>query len=156
MMGQLGFNGDWRYKRWTVSWYSKIGLGAVYQTSVIAGATSYSPTAAAAPNTVQGGLLALDTNIGRHHTSQFVVVPDEKIQVSYRFFKNIDLGLAYNFTYLSRVLRPADQIDPLLSTTHIPTSSAFTAPGGALSPVATANESDLWYQGVTFSFTYHW
>src|SRR5262249_52477268 len=104
----------------------------------------------------QGGLLALDTNIGRHHSSQFVVVPDEKIQVSYRFFHNVDLGLAYNFTYFSRVIRPASQMDPFLSTTRIPTSAAFTAPGGAVAPVSAANETDLWVQSVTFSFTVHW
>jgi hypothetical protein len=156
MTGQLGFSGDWYYKRWTVSWASKLALGAVYETSLISGASTLYPTAAAAGNTVQGGLLALDSNIGRHHTSQFVVVPDEKIQVNYRFFKNIDLGIAYNFTYFSRVLRPADQIDPMLSTTHIPTSTAFSVPGGVFMPVATANQSDFWLQGVTFSFTAHW
>jgi len=156
MTGQLGITGDWHYKRWTVSFFSKVALGAVYQTSVISGASSFAPTAAAAPNTVQGGLLALDTNIGRHHSAQFVVVPDEKFQVNYQFFKNIDLGLAYNFTYFSRVLRPADQINPLLSTTHIPTSAAFAAPGGAYSPTEAAIQSDFWAQGVTFTFTAHW
>jgi|SRR5579871_5618462 len=156
MTGQLGFSGDWHYNRWTVSWYSKVALGAVYQTSVIAGSTSYQPTNAAAPNVIQGGLLALDTNIGRHHSSAFVWVPDEKLQVSYRFAKNLDLGIAYNFTYFSRVIRPTDQINPLLGTTHIPTSAAFSIPGGAFSPLNMAHESDMWAQGATFSFTYHW
>ncbi len=154
--GQFGFSGDWHYNRWTVSWFSKLALGAVYQTSVIAGSSAFAPTAAAPLNTVQGGLLALDTNIGRHHSSQFVVIPDEKFEVDYRFFKNIDLGLAYNFTYFSSVIRPADQINPLVGTTHVPTAASFGVPGGAYSPINVAKQSDMWMQGIVFSFTAHW
>ncbi len=156
MAGQFGFEGEWRYKRWTLGWVSKLGFAADYQTSVISGNSTLIPSFGAGANTVQGGLLALDTNIGRHHSSRFAVIPDEKLYVNYRFFSNIDLGMAYNFTYFSRVIRAADQINPVVSTTHIPTSAAFTAPGGAFMPVAVMNESDMWAQGVTFTVTVHW
>jgi hypothetical protein len=155
MLGDLGFQGDWRYRRWLFEWSTKIGIGAVHEALDIEGNSKLVTTPGAPFNTVQGGLLALDSNIGRFFSGRFAVVPEGKLQVTYRMCGCIDLGMGYTFTYFSRVIRPSDQIDPMLSTTRIPTSANFAFPIGAFRPVVLMNQSDMWVQGVNFTVSFH-
>jgi hypothetical protein len=150
MLGQLGMQGNWRYRRWLFEWATRVGLGGVYQTLNVQGNSSVTPAPGAATNTVLGGLFAVDTNIGRYHSSRFAVVPEGKIQVAYRFVGNLDLGLGYTFTYFNSVIRPSEQIDPNISTTRVPASANYAFPGGAVSPTVTLNRSDMWIQGLNF------
>lgn len=153
-VGQFGFLGEYRYRRWTIDWSTKIGLGGVYQTLDIHGSSTLLPLAGGR-NEVQGGLLALDSNIGRHHGARFAFIPEGKLELAYRFCGNIDLGLGYTFMYISNVIRPSEQIDPQLSTTRIPTSANFAFPGGAFRPRVLFNESDMWVQGLNFFVKAH-
>jgi hypothetical protein len=153
---QLGFNTDWRYRRWTFNWGMKLGLGSVYQTLDITGNSGLITTPGAPRNEVLGGLLAVSSNIGRYHGAQFVVIPEGKLNVAYRMFGNVEIGAGYNFTYFSRVIRPSDQIDPVISTTQIPTSANYGIPGFSGRPAVALNQRDFWVQGLNFSVTLHY
>ena len=156
MLLDLGLQGDWRYRRWLVEWWTKVGLGAVHQDLDIEGNSQLITTPGAAPNIVQGGLLALDSNIGHFFSGRFAFVPEGKINISYRMCGCAYLGMGYSFTYFSRVIRPSEQIDPQLSTTRIPTSANFGFPIGAFRPAVTFNESDTWIQGVSFNVSFRY
>lgn len=153
MMGQIGFQGDVRYNRWTFTGGMKLGLGGVYQSIDITGETAIRVNPGDPETVGLGGLLAADSNIGRSNTGHFVVMPEGKVQASYRFCSNMDLGLGYTFTYLSHVIRPSEQIDPQLSTTRIPTSAFFGFPGGANRPAVPYNQGDMWVQGLNVALT---
>ncbi len=103
-----------------------------------------------------GGLLALSSNIGKSHDDKFIFMPEGKIQVGYRMCKNIDLGLGYSILYLSRVIRPSDQIDPQLNPAFIPTSATYSFPAGPARPQLIYNQSDYWVQGVSLSLSIHY
>lgn len=150
MLGQLGLQGNWRYRRWLLEWSTRVGLGGSYQTLDILGNSSVTPAPGAQTNTVLGGLFALDSNIGRYHSSRFAVIPEGRVQIAYRFVGNLDLGLGYTFTYFNNLIRPSEQIDPIISTTRVPASSNFAFPGGADRPRALLNHSDMWIQGLNF------
>lgn len=150
MLGQLGLQGNWRYRRWLLEWATRVGLGGVYQTLDVQGYSAVTPAPGAQTNTVIGGLLAVDSNIGRYHSSRFAVIPEGKIQVAYRFVGNLDLGLGYTFTYINSVIRPSEQIDPQVSTTRVPASANYAFPGGANRPRVVLNHSDMWIQGLNF------
>lgn len=151
MLGELGFQGDWKYRRWLVEWSTRVGLGGVHQAIDIEGNSQLIPAGGPGPNTVLGGLLAVDSNIGRWFTGRFAVVPEGKIQVTYRMAGCLYMGMGYTFTYISRVVRPSEQIDLAVSTTRIPTSANYAFPIGAFRPIVPFNESDMWVQGVNFN-----
>src|SRR5262249_25826708 len=100
-MGQIGLQGEWRYRRWVFSFAGKLGFGDVRETPDITGLSRLVLTPGAAPNEVPGGLFALSSNMGKAHDDKFVCMPEGKLQVGYRFFRNVDLGMGYNITYLS-------------------------------------------------------
>lgn len=156
LMGQVGFQGDIRYNRWTFTGGMKLGLGGVYQSVDITGETAIRLTPASAETVGLGGLLALDSNIGRTNSGQFVVMPEGRIQATYRFGACMDIGLGYTFTYLSAAIRPSEQLDPQLSTTRIPTSAFFGFPGGANRPTVPFSQSDFWVQGMNVIVTFRY
>jgi hypothetical protein len=156
MLVDLGFQGDWRYRRWLVEWYTKFGLGAVRQSLDIEGNSQLITTPGAAPNIVQGGLLALDSNIGHFFGGRFAFVPEGKISVSYRMFDCMYWGFAYTFTYFNRVIRPSEQIDQQVSTTRLPSSANYGFPIGAFRPAVLFNESDTWLQSVSFNVSFRY
>lgn len=149
-LGQLGLLGKWRHNRWTASLAGKIGIGGAHETLVINGNSTLIQTPTSAPNTVPGGLLALSGNIGRYHGDPFVWVPEAAFQIGYRFFNHTELFLGYQFTYISQVLRPADQIDFAVSPNQVPTSSSFGFPGGVNHPTTILKQADFWVQGINF------
>lgn len=155
-MGQLGLQGEWHYRRWVFGWGGKLGLGDVRETSDITGLSRLVLTQGSAPNEVPGGLLALSSNIGRSHDDKFVVMPEGKVSIGYRMWKNVDLALGYSILYLSRAIRPSDQIDPNLNPAFIPTSNTYSFPAGPARPHLIFNQSDFWVQGLNFSLSIHY
>ena len=155
-MGQFGFTGDILYKRWTFTGGAKLGLGGVYQAVDITGETALRVNAGDPETIGLGGLLAVDSNIGRTNTGAFVVMPEGKIQATYRFGRGTDIGLGYTFTYISQVLRPSEQIDPQISTTRVPTSAFFGFPVGANRPIVPLSQSDMWIQGLNAVVTFRY
>ena len=155
-MGQFGLQGEWRYRRWVFGWGAKLGLGDVRETSDINGLSRLVLTPGEAPNEVPGGLLALSSNIGRSHDDKFVVMPEGKIQIGYRMWKNVDLAMGYSIIYFSRAIRPSDQIDPVLNPAFIPTSTTYSFPAGPARPALTFNQSDFWVQGLNFALSIHY
>ena len=156
IVAQFGMSGEWRYNRWVVQWCTKLGLGDVRQTLDITGSSSIQLTAGAAFDEVPGGVLAVSSNIGRYHSDQFVVIPEGRIQVGYRFFSNVDLVVGYNFMFMSRAARPADQIDPTINTANIPTGEFYSFPAGPGRPLAAINQTDIWMQSLNFGFSIHY
>src|SRR5262245_20940589 len=84
MLADLGFQGDWKYRRWLFEWATKFGLGGVRQALDVQGNSQLILTPGTAPNVVQGGLLALNSNIGKFFDGDFAFVPEGRLQISYR------------------------------------------------------------------------
>jgi hypothetical protein len=105
----------------------------------------------------RGGLLALPSNIGRAHASQFAVVPEFDVSASLAICRHVSLTAGYTFLYWSRVVRPGDQIDRAIDVTQIPNFPAFGAtPTGLPRPHVTLNETDFWAQGLTIGLQIVW
>jgi len=151
---QIGLQGEWHYNRWRALLTAKFDMGFDHQTEVINGNSTLFPTQASftagAGNTVPGGLLALSSNIGRRHAEPFTVMPELGFQLGYRFFQCTDLFLGYQFAYISRVIRPGDQVNPVINPTFLPTSSTFGSTIGPAAPVPVIRQNDFWVQGVNW------
>jgi hypothetical protein len=153
--GQLGLLTRCGYGPWTVDLWGKLAVGNTNQiVNVVGNQTVTSPGGAVTNFT--GGLLALDSNIGRHARDQFAVVPELGLNVGYQLGNNWRLMVGYNFLYWSSVLRPGDQIDRVLDVTRIPNFATNSIPAPQVRPVVTFKDSGFWAQGANFGVEFRY
>ncbi|HLW65764.1 MAG TPA: BBP7 family outer membrane beta-barrel protein [Gemmataceae bacterium] len=169
--GQVGFDFQYAYQRWLFSGYAKCGIGVTHEILNIQGNSALIPTAGATPNVAQGGLLATASNIGVSTLNQFAVMPEGNLQLGYRIARNFTISLGYDFEYLSRVIRPLDQVNINVNPNQVPTSfgvppagstivqngSGFGLANGApVNPVRTFTQSDFFAHGADVMLTFHY
>jgi hypothetical protein len=168
--GQVGFDFEYAYRRWIFSGFAKCGIGVTHEILNIQGNSALITTPGGTPNVVPGGLLAVASNIGKSSMDQFAVLPEGKLQLGYRVFRNLTISLGYDFEYLSRVIRPLDQIDINVNPNQVPTSfgvppgganvqngSGFGAANGApANPFRTFTQSDFFAHGADVMLTFHY
>ncbi len=141
-----------RYKgRWMTETTAKVALGDMDSIVWINGSTVVSfPGQTTAFN--RGGLLALDSNIGRHEHNAFVAIPQINFRIGYRPTERLTLLAGYTFMYFSQIGRAADQIDTTINPQLIP---PVTPPvTGPLRPAFNFHPSDLVLQGITLGAEY--
>ncbi|HVS36078.1 MAG TPA: BBP7 family outer membrane beta-barrel protein [Gemmataceae bacterium] len=92
--------------------------------------------------TANGALLVLPSNAGTYHKDEFAVAPELLINAKYAFNQYFRVGVGYDYLYLSRLLRPGDQVDEEV--------------GGAapVHPTALLKQSDWWMEGFTASLEF--
>jgi hypothetical protein len=150
--GQVGVDSEWRRGPWSVDLRAKLALGGTDQRIDIRGGETITD-AAGNTSSFNGGLLALSSNSGRFHKSQFSVVPEVGVTLGYQLTDTIRLYAGYNFLYWTRVVRPGDQIDRNLDVTKIPNfAPPGTAPAATNSPSLPFKQSDFWAQGIVLGF----
>ena len=132
----------WR-GRWMTEGTYKVALGDMNSVVNINGSTTVSfPGQPTVVN--QGGLLALQSNIGRHTQDNFAAIPQVSWRLGYRMTEHITLMGGYTFMFFSQIARAGDQIDPVINTNLIPPVT-----GGGTRPAYVFHPSELVLQGVT-------
>lgn len=134
--GLIGLAGETQGKKWFVGGRASVALGANCQTIDIGGSTLIA-TPNGVPATPVGGLLAQPGNIGQYNRSVFAVVPEVGVRVGCHLSEHTRFYAAYNFLYMSSVVRAGDQI-------------------GTSMPIYTPNPTDFWAQGVSLGFELHY
>jgi hypothetical protein len=151
--GQVGASYQKTIDRFTLGATGILAMGVTHQELTIQGSQQFPP---GTPNvdTRPGGLLALNSNIGRFARDRFAVVPELTLTAGYFLTENVQVTLGYNFLYWSSVVRPGDQIDRNLDVTRIPNFTLRTpvpavpgAPGAH--PGVLFKDTDYWLQGLT-------
>ena len=147
--GQLGLHadisGDWVFCELT----GKVALGRTFEVVKIDGATSvYAPVigGVAPVHYSPGGVLALQSNIGRTTENSFAVVPEGTFKIGLKLGDSGRIYVGYNFIYLSDAVRPGDQVDRTITPSQIPSLGG----GGLVAdrPRGLFNRSDFWAQGL--------
>jgi hypothetical protein len=154
--GQIGGRGEYRLGKFFVDAMGKVALGDVHQVVEINGTTTLT-TPAGVVTTASGGLLALQSNIGRATHDTFAVVPEGGLTAGLQLTSHLRAFVGYTFLYCSDVVRPGDQINRTINPTQLPTSRFFTfAPANPAQPAPLFNTTDYWAQGINFgvAFTY--
>jgi hypothetical protein len=147
--GQVGFQSELRRGRYFADVIGKIGIGNMKQELVVRGFTNTLDVGGFG-TTLPGGLLALASNITRTTRDEFAIAPELTVKLGYQWTQRISGYIGYNVLYLNRVLRPGDQIDPVINPVFLPSSVHFGGEFGPIRPANTFNETDFWTQGVTF------
>jgi hypothetical protein len=141
--GQLGLNLQCTNGCWTLDFATKLAIGAVAQRVVVDGGT-VTTVPNVQPVTNRGGILALDSNIGRFHRNQFAVLPEFAVDLRYQLTPLWRLNLGYTLLIATNVVRPGDQIDLSVDPNLFPPSLGGTQPKFAF------HDSDVWLQGINF------
>jgi hypothetical protein len=141
--GEIGIGTELNRNRWTLGAETRLALGNMHQTLTIDGRTSaiYDTYVAS----FAGGLLAMPTNIGTYTRDRFALIPQVDVKLGYQLFPSLRLTVGYNFTYVSNVIRPGDQIDLNVNTTQI---AGLPLVGPAV-PTASLDDTSIWLQGFT-------
>src|SRR5437660_73484 len=108
-----------------------------------------------------GGLLAQASNSGKRSHEEFCMIPEAELRLGVALCRNVRLSAGYNILYLSRVVRPGDQVDLGVNTNQLPTfvggvAVPGTLGGGPARPAPLFQQSDFWAHGLTASVELSW
>lgn len=154
--GQLGIAARYRRGNWLIDLRALVGIGTTHQEVDIQGGQRVT-NAAGGVTLHQGGLLALPgSNIGRVSRDAFTIVPQVGLNLGYQVTERVSVFAGYTFLYWSNVVRPGDQIDPVLDVTRIPNFLTNAAPINPPRPVNPFKSTDFWAHGVNFGLGLNW
>jgi hypothetical protein len=154
--GQIGLRGEYSCDCFYISTKLKVALGATNQMVHVEGDT----TAILPDNTqinVQGGVLALQPNIGRRERTEFAVIPEVELNVGFYLNERVRVFAGYTFMYWSNVARPGEQLDRVINPSFLPTAdpTAFGSGANPQNPRPLLEKADFWLHGITTGFEYH-
>jgi hypothetical protein len=135
----------------------RIALGTTSEDLTIAGSQvrTFANGTTAVSN---GGLLALPSNIGNHHTNAFAQVPELEFKLVYPVGNHLKFSTGVSALYWSKVLRAADQIDRSIDVTQIPNFplAPGATPTGLTAPGVPFTQSALWIVGLSLGVEVKW
>ncbi len=154
------FNGidfGWWHTRnidyWNFDIGLRIGVGNTRQRVRIAGNTLI--TTNSGSSLEDGGLLALNSNIGTYDRDEFSVLPEFNMKLGYQLTDQLRATFGYTFLYWSNVVRPGDQIERIIDQAQVPNGNT-TTPTDRVFPRFAFDNTDYWAQGLSFGLDYRW
>lgn len=149
--GQLGARGGFSMGRFAVLLESKLGLGETLQVlSVNGSSTLQAPGIRGTTRTLEGGIFAVNSNIGTQSRSVFSFVPEIDVNIGFQLLRSVRLFAGYSILWWTNVVRPGDQISNIVDSRQIPTNSEFVAGFTGTSPGRSFVTTDFWAQGFNF------
>ncbi len=162
--GQIGIESEAHVGRLFLGLTGKVALGDVHETLNVAGDTHLlgvpgvptTPTpqpirpTGGPMTTAPGGLYALPTGIGNYDRNRFAVLPEVDIKVGYRLTERLSAFVAYDFLYLSDVVRPGNQINHEVDLNRVPSAFEFQTANVPAASNISLHSSDFWAQGISF------
>lgn len=148
--GETGARAEFVWGAFFLDVSTKLAAGNTRETVIVNGASAVIPPPSfmAPPNVVAGGLLATSTNIGTRSRDRFTVVPEAGINIGYQLFEQVRFYAGYTFLYWSSVVRPGNQIDPVVNLTQVPIHPSYGPLVGPARPAPLFQTTDFWAQGV--------
>lgn len=130
----------------------KVAVGPNSQHVEISGLTTITDAAGNVTATGNQGLFAQPTNVGRYDRDVIAWLPELSVNLGYDVTENFRLKVGYTFFYLSKVVRPGDQIDRVVNIQAV----GVDVPGPPFRPAFAFRQSSFWGQffnlGVEFTF----
>jgi hypothetical protein len=150
--GQLGLRGEFTLGKFVVGATGKVAVGNNHEIVQVEG-TSTLTMPGAFPLSVPVGQFAGPSNIGRRTHDDLAVMPEAEFKVGYQVTSWLRASVGYDFLYLSRVVRPGNQVDLFVNDSKNPVNGVFGVPplDTTAFPRPFFNRSDFWAQGLTFS-----
>lgn len=149
--GELGLVAQIYHGRWSLELLAKMAMGNNRRVVDIYGESTFIEYGGAT-TTVEGGLLALDTNIDRYTSNDFVVIPQFGAELGYQLTCRTRAFIGYNFLLWSNVARASEQIDRTINSSYVPLEG--DTPTGIERPEFVWQGTDFWAQGMNLGLEY--
>ena len=134
---------------WSVEMGAKFAFGRTHSKTNIAGETTTTdPSGGTA--TREGGLLALDTNIGQHKDNLSSTISELFIAIRHQFACGVVGSVGYSVLHWSDLGRAGSAIDRVINPTQIPPDTLT----GPARPEFQFRTTDFWARGVNFALEY--
>ncbi len=133
---QFEIDASYRIKKWHLKAILDGMLGAMLQRVRIHGHSQTSDgnlfflTKGTSEEVLPGGVFAQPSNSGTHKRNPLVWGVEAKIRIGFEMTKNIEMGLGYTFLWISKVVRPGNQIDRKINSTRTALADASRATVG--------------------------
>jgi hypothetical protein len=137
----------------TLELMARVDPGAMNHEVIIFGSTQ-TTVPGFPPVTRPGGLLALPSNIGTYHSTNFALIPEFDARIGCRITERVSVTAGYSFLLLTNVVRAGDQIDLVVNPNQLP-----GAPNPGVGPARPAFEmrhTNTWIQGITLGVRVSW
>lgn len=142
--GEIGLKSKMARGCWSFDGLLKTSLGNQRQQVAIDGTGVINvPPGPDAP--LNGGFLALPTNIGVYERNRFVLIPEAMLNLTYHHTPCLSFHAGYNIIWMTESVSSGDQIDLTLNL-----SQQAGPLVGAARPAFPFRERDYWVQGINF------
>ena len=148
--GQVGLRGEAHCGMFVINMTGKLAIGNMHSRVQIEGTSNFVTPSTGRVGGAYGGLYNTATNIGTFNIDEFAVVPEANVNVGVYITRGLTAFLGYNFLYMNKVVRPGDQLNPLVNTATVPFSANYGAtnrPAGFRMPI---EYSDFFLMGANF------
>lgn len=173
--GELGYETNWQYGRWSLNLLSKLAIGNTRQRVSISGSTTVDGEMTPANNI--GGLLTqryehpgadgmagtaddfVVGNIGDYERDEFSMLPELGLTLGYNLTQQLKFTAGYTLLYWSNVVRPGDQIDLDVNANLLPRRDGDPDPATIVfddHPRFDFRQTDLWLHGLNLGAEYTW
>jgi hypothetical protein len=149
----VGFRNEIRYGMFSLEAIGKIGLGDMHQILEISGSTN-TVSGTGATGAAYGGLYANASNIGRYSHDDFAVIPEVQANFGINLTRSLTAYFGYNFMYMTHVIRPGGQMNPVIDGTSVPLSSTYGVSGLNPGFRSVFNQTDYWLMGANFGLSF--
>lgn len=140
--GYVGLLHDKRWGRFSLTTNAQLALGDMHEVVQIDGSqVIFDGVTTTFRNT---GLLTNFSNIGKHTKDQFTLIPEIELKLGYQLKPGLRATIGYNFTYVTRLSRPGNEVDLVVNPTQVE-----GVPANPSRPAYLNNPTDLWLQGGT-------
>jgi hypothetical protein len=146
---EIGLRGELRRGAWLLQGLAQMAVGNNHEVVDINGSTMVT-VPGAAPVLHEGGLLALQSNIGHFSRDRTVVIPEFGVRAGYQINPCLRAFVGYTFLYWGEVARSGNQIDQTVNTSLLPPATSPVS--GPLRPAPRFADSSFWAQGISLGF----
>jgi hypothetical protein len=146
-----------QWGQWSADLLLKVAVGETASTVQATGSNNFG---GGVPSNL--GLFVNTSNAGSYNSSNFSVVPEFGLTLGYNINPYTRLHIGYTSIYWSNVLRPGDQIDPIIDQTKVPFPPGVVPPaflplaGAGPHPVLPFKRSDYWAHGLMVGIDFKW
>ena len=143
---QLGAIYQAHFRRVWMESMIRVAIGNNQRSATILGSTTITDNGVTNP--YNGGLLALNSNIGSYSDSDFTMIPEIGFNFGVRATRCLHFTFGYTLLYFPNVWRASEQINTDINPGLIPPQVANVT--GALRPQFRAIEDNYWANGLNF------
>jgi hypothetical protein len=154
---QIGAVAHKQWGQWSADLTMKLGIGTTQSAVEASGTNNFG---GGVPANI--GLFVNDTNRGRYTSGTFSLIPEVGLNLGYNINPRTRIHIGYTAMWWTNVLRPGNQIDPIVDQTRVPIPPGAPVPAfqplspSGPHPILPFARSDYWAHGINIGIDFKW